>query len=70
MFRWPGIVCSNAILRLLVILQVPDPGVLLPGLLPQLVARMGRLPVVEPAEEVRLVGLQLLEVLVGKAAAR
>ncbi|WIA31178.1 hypothetical protein OEZ86_001183 [Tetradesmus obliquus] len=34
----------------------------------QLVARMGQLPLQEPAEEVRLAGLQLLEALVSKAA--
>jgi hypothetical protein len=47
-----------------------DPGALLPGLLPQMVLRMGQLPVQEPAEEVRLAGLQLLEALVSKATTR
>ncbi|WIA11175.1 hypothetical protein OEZ85_011306 [Tetradesmus obliquus] len=45
-----------------------DPGALLPGLLPQMVVRMGQLPLQEPAEEVRLAGLQLLEALISKAA--
>jgi hypothetical protein len=47
-----------------------DAGALLPGLLPQLVQRMGQLPVQEHAEEVRLAGLQLLEALVSRAATR
>lgn len=47
-----------------------DPGALLTGLLPQMVVRMGQLPLQEPAEEVRLAGLQLLEALISKAATR
>lgn len=50
--------------------QLADPGALLPGLLPHLVVRMGHIPVQEPAEEVRLAGLQLLEVIISKTAPR
>jgi hypothetical protein len=50
--------------------QLPAPGALLPGLLPPLVARMGTTPVQEPAEEVRLAALQLLEELVRGAEPR
>jgi hypothetical protein len=43
---------------------------MLQGLLPVLVARMGRLPVEEPAEEVRLAAQELIQVVVNKAQAR
>lgn len=50
--------------------QLSGPGVLLLGLLPQLVVRMGKVPVQEAAEEVRLAGLQLLGALISKSSAR
>lgn len=43
---------------------------MLQGLLPVLVARMGRLPVEEPAEEVRLAAQELIRVVVNKADVR
>ncbi|KAF6256970.1 armadillo-type protein [Scenedesmus sp. NREL 46B-D3] len=54
--------CRLTVLQLLLEAApvLSHPGALLPGLLPQMVARMGQLPVQETAEEVRLAGLQLL----------
>jgi hypothetical protein len=47
-----------------------DLGPMLQGLLPVLVARMGRLPVEEPAEEVRLSAQQFIQLVVNKADTR
>lgn len=47
-----------------------DLGPMLLGLLPVLVARMGQLPVQEPAEEVRLAAQELLQAVVKAADAR
>lgn len=64
--------CRLTALQLLLeaVPKISDPGSVLPGLLPQMVDRMGRVPVQEPAEEVRLAGLQLLEAIVSKTPAR
>jgi hypothetical protein len=43
---------------------------MLAGLLPVLVSRMGRLPVEEPAEEVRLAAQELLQQVVQQASLR
>lgn len=47
-----------------------DPSPMLTGLLPVLVSRMGRLPVEEPAEEVRLAAQELLQAVVKQASVR
>eukprot|EP00878_Enallax_costatus_P009185 GHUV01009602.1.p1 GENE.GHUV01009602.1~~GHUV01009602.1.p1 ORF type:complete len:225 (+),score=35.83 GHUV01009602.1:619-1293(+) len=64
--------CRLTVLQLLLEAapQLSDPGVLMNGLLPQMVVRMGRVPVQEPAEEVRLAGLQLVQVLLQKTTTR
>lgn len=43
---------------------------MLTGLLPVLVSRMGRLPVEEPAEEVRLAAQELVQAVVKGASVR
>jgi len=43
---------------------------MLVGLLPVLVSRMGRLPVEEPAEEVRLAAQELIKAVAEKASTR
>jgi hypothetical protein len=55
--------CREACVRLLFSLigGIPDPGALLPALLPALAKRIGGEPVAEPSEEVRLQALRLLE---------
>jgi hypothetical protein len=47
-----------------------DPGPMLSGLLPVLVARMGRVPVEEPSEEVRLAAQELIQEVVKAASIR
>eukprot|EP00775_Hariotina_reticulata_P004966 gene4966-5207_t len=64
--------CRLTALQLLLdaVPQIADAAFLLPGLIPQLVARMAVLPVQETSEEVRLAGLQLVHELIRKAAVK
>ena len=50
------------------LLAAADPGPMLSGLLPVLVCRMGRVPVEEPSEEVRLAAQELIQEVVKAAS--
>lgn len=54
--------CRETALELLAgaLATVPEPSALLPAVLPALHRRMGRSPVVEPTEEIRVAALRLV----------